>query len=119
MFWQKLHDAIVAMLHVERRFEPFFRPVVDAVLREPSAALIQYLINLQRRDEGLGIAEEREQPGEEEHLQSIIDTMAEHAPALAAPQLPARRQHQDARCGAWRGDHTRRSARPLPQGCVR
>ena len=66
------------MLHIERRFEPFFRPAVDAVLREPSAALIQYLINRQRRDDGLGLAEEHEQPGEEQHLQSIIDTMAEY-----------------------------------------
>lgn len=78
MFWQKLHDAIVAMLHVERRFEPFFRSAVDAVLREPGAAVIQYLINRQRRDERLGIAEERELPDEAEHLQSIIDTMAEY-----------------------------------------
>jgi hypothetical protein len=78
MFWQKLHDAIVGMLHVERRFEPFFRSAVDSVLREPGAAVIQYLINRQRRNEGLGIAEERELPDEAQHLQSIIDTMAEY-----------------------------------------
>ena len=36
-FWQALHDAVVFGLHVERRFEPFFRPAVDAVLREPLA----------------------------------------------------------------------------------
>ena len=76
MFWQRLHDTIVFFLHVERRFEPFFRPAVDAVLREPAAALIQYLINRQRQDEGLGIAEESSQPEEEQHLQTIIDTMA-------------------------------------------
>jgi hypothetical protein len=64
------------MLHVERRFEPFFRPVVDSVLREPAAWLIQYLINLQRTDEGLAIAEERAEPDEEQHLQAIIETMA-------------------------------------------
>jgi hypothetical protein len=78
MFWQRLHDAIVCMLHIERRFEPFFRPAVDAALREPTAALIQYLINRQRPDDGLRIAEERPQPDEEAHLQSIIDTMAEY-----------------------------------------
>jgi len=78
VFWQRLHDVIIFMLHVERRFEPFFRPVVDAVFRAPSAAAIQYLINLRRRDEHLGIAEEREQPDEERHLQSIINTMAEY-----------------------------------------
>jgi hypothetical protein len=76
MFWQTLHDAVVAMLHVERRFEPFFRSAVDNALREPGAALIQHLINRQRRPEGLGIAEERAEPDEEQHLQSMIDSMA-------------------------------------------
>jgi hypothetical protein len=76
MFLQRLHDAISFLLHLERRFEPFFRPAVDAVLREPSAALIQYLINRRRRDAHLAIAEERPQPDEEQHLQAIIDTMA-------------------------------------------
>jgi hypothetical protein len=75
---QRLHDAVVFLLHVERRFEPFFRPLVDAALREPSAALIQLLINLGRRDEGLRLAEEKIQPDEEAHLQVIIATMAEY-----------------------------------------
>jgi len=53
MFLQRLHDAVVFLLHVQRRFEPFFRPAVDAVLREPLALLTQALINLGRYDEGL------------------------------------------------------------------
>ena len=77
-FWQALHDTVVFGLHVERRFEPFFRPAVDAVLREPLANLIQYLINRQRQDEGLKFAEERPLPGEEQAFQTIIDTMAEY-----------------------------------------
>lgn len=77
-FWQALHDAVVFGLHVERRFEPFFRPAVDAVLREPLANLIQYLINRQRQDEGLKLAEEKPLPGEDAALQTIIDTMAEY-----------------------------------------
>jgi hypothetical protein len=78
MFWQRVHDATVFGLHVERRFEPFFRPAVDAVLREPLAWVLQWLINRGRRDEGLGLAEERAEPGEEEHLQTMIDCMAEY-----------------------------------------
>jgi hypothetical protein len=78
MLLQRLHNAIVLGLHVERRFEPFFRPAVDATLREPLAALIQFLINRQRQPDGLGIAEEREQPGEEAYLQAIIDTLGEY-----------------------------------------
>ena len=74
-----VHRAVVFLLHVERRFEPFFRPAVNAVLREPMAKLIQWLINRRRRDEGLALAEERIQPDEEKHLQSIIDTMTEYS----------------------------------------
>jgi hypothetical protein len=73
-----MRDAVVFGLHVERRFEPFFRPAVDTVLREPLANLIQYLISRQRHDEGLGLAEERPLPGEEAALQTIIDTIAEY-----------------------------------------
>ncbi len=78
MLLKRLHDAVVSLLHLERRFEPFFRPAVDAVLREPSAALIQMLINLPRRDEGLRLAEETIQPNEEAHLQAMIETLGEY-----------------------------------------
>lgn len=78
MFWQRVHDATVAGLHIERRFEPFFRPAVDAVLRDPLAALLQYLINRSRPDDKLGIAEERTQPDEEQHLQTMIDCIADY-----------------------------------------
>ena len=79
MSWQqRLHDAIFELLRVERRFEPFFRPALNAVLREPAAAVLQFLINLQRRDEGYQIAEERLQPDEEQHLQTMIDSIREY-----------------------------------------
>lgn len=70
-----LNDAIVALLHLERRFDPFFRPAFDALLREPIATLIQASINLQRHDQGLRLAEERVMPGEEAYLDAIIETM--------------------------------------------
>lgn len=72
----RLHHALVFALHVERRFEPWFRPAFDRALRDPLAAAIQFLINLRRHDEGLGLAEESLLPGEDEFLQDIIDTMA-------------------------------------------
>ena len=98
---QRLHDAIVFLLHVERRFEPFFRPAVDAVLREPLAALIQAAINRGRRDEGLALAEERLQPDEEVHLQAIIDTLGEYM-----------RRH-------WRPGHYQRGGNTKTHGVVR
>jgi len=78
MILKALHAVLVFLLHLERRFEPFFRPALNALLRDPSAAVIQCLINVQRHEEGLGLAEERIAPDEEASLQSIIDTMREH-----------------------------------------
>jgi hypothetical protein len=71
----RIHRALENLTHLERRFEPFFRPKLNAALREPSAWLLQLLINLQRRHEGLHLAEERPLPGEDAALDSIIETM--------------------------------------------
>src|SRR5260221_14387285 len=76
MFLKLLNAILVSILHVERRFEPFFRPQLDALLREPAADLIQFLINRRRFDEGLKIAEERPLPGEDAALDSIINSMS-------------------------------------------
>ena len=45
-------------------------------MREPTAAVLQWLINLRRPNEGLQLAEERILPDEEESLQSIITSFA-------------------------------------------
>lgn len=76
MLLRAIHRALQAGLHVERRLEPFFRPALNRLTREPMAALVQYLINVQRKDEGLALAEERIDPDEEASLQSIIDSFA-------------------------------------------
>jgi hypothetical protein len=73
-----IHDLLTLLLQVERRFEPFFRPLANRLLRGPSAAAIQWLINIQRSDEGLAIAEERVEPDEERSLQRMIDEMRVH-----------------------------------------
>jgi hypothetical protein len=65
----------MALLHFERRFDPFFRPAWDALFREPSAALLQWLIDLGRANDGLQLAEERLLPGEQAFLDSIIIDM--------------------------------------------
>jgi len=70
-----VHGFLEEVTHIERRFEPWFRPQLNALLREPSAWLIQALINFKRRDEGLALAEERPLPGEEAALDSVIATM--------------------------------------------
>ncbi len=70
-----VHRIFMAILHFERRFDPFFRPAWDAILREPSAAILQWLINLRRCNEHLALAAEQQIPGESECLDSIIIDM--------------------------------------------
>lgn len=70
-----ISDASVFFLLLERRVDPFLRPVFDALLRDPLTALTTALVNLRRRDEGLRLAEEKPLPDEEDYLQSIIGAM--------------------------------------------
>ena len=74
---KSLHTLLTELLHIERRFEPLFRRRWNRLFREPSAALIQYCINRQRKDEGLRLAEEKIDPDEKESLDKIIDLMAD------------------------------------------
>lgn len=73
---KRFHDGAIELMKLERRVDPFFRPALDALPREPLAAVVQALINLRRRNEGLRIAEEKLLPGEEAFLDSIIADMA-------------------------------------------
>jgi hypothetical protein len=63
------------LVHVERRFDPFFRPAFDAIFRDLLTKVATALINMKRRNEHLKLGEERPQPDEEAHLQDIITTM--------------------------------------------
>ena len=62
------------LVHVERRFDPWFRPAFDAVLRDPTARLVTSWMNRGRVDEGLKIAEEKLLPNEEAYVDSIIQS---------------------------------------------
>ena len=77
--------ATMFLIHLERRFDPFVRPAFDAVLRGPLSRLVTALINRRRRDEGLGVAEERAQPDEETHLEDIIETFSAQMRGLWNP----------------------------------
>jgi hypothetical protein len=67
-------DAATAFTHLERRFDPFFRPAFDALFQDVAARITTSLINRGRVNEGLKLAEERPLPNEEAHLQSVIDS---------------------------------------------
>lgn len=73
-FLNWLADASLSFVHLERRFDPFFRPAFDAVLRDPIATLTTALINMRRPNEHLKIAEEKPIPDEEMYLDSIISS---------------------------------------------
>lgn len=72
-----LHDFLMQILYFERRLEPFFRPLLDAIFRWPGTLLVQYLINFTRKDEALQIAQETFDSDEEQSLRDIIDQMAD------------------------------------------
>ena len=80
-----LADASIKFTHLERRFDPFVRSVFDAVLRDPIARLATALINWQRSDEGLKIAEERPLPDEEKWVDSIISSFQQQMRGLWKP----------------------------------
>lgn len=84
-FLNWLADASLSFVHLERRFDPFFRPAFDALLRDPIATLVTALINKRRPDEHLKIAEERLMPDEEAHLESIISSFQTQMRTLWKP----------------------------------
>ena len=80
-----VHRVLIRVLHIERRVDPFFRPALDWLLRDPLTDLVTGLKNLGRKRDGLGLAEEKEQPDEAVHLQQIIDTFTAQMRGLWEP----------------------------------
>ena len=72
-----LHDFLVGAMHVERRVDPFFRPAVDALTREPLTRLVQALIRAGLPDDGLALAQEKPLEGEDQLVADIIANMAQ------------------------------------------
>jgi hypothetical protein len=84
-FLDWLSDTSLLLLQLERRFDPWFRPAFDAVLRDPIARLITGLINSRRPNEGLNVAEERRIPNEESNIDSIISSFEQQMRLLWKP----------------------------------
>jgi hypothetical protein len=64
-----------AVIRTARRLEPFYRDEFDRWLKPPIETLTQTLLRLRLKDEGLSIAEEKQQDDEAQLTQTIIDTM--------------------------------------------
>ncbi|MGH7301728.1 MAG: catalase family protein [Candidatus Rokuibacteriota bacterium] len=73
------------LIALERRFDPFFRPAFDWLLRDRLSLLFTALINRQRTRDGLGLAEERLQPGEDGSLDDIVATFTAQLRRLWTP----------------------------------
>ena len=80
-----ISGASLFLVQVQRRFDPWMHPLFDAVLRDPLARLVTWMINVQRKEEGLKIAEERMQPGEAEHIEAIVQTFRKQMSGLWKP----------------------------------
>src|SRR6266536_388841 len=78
-------NAAMLFVHLERRFDPLFRSAFDFLFRELFTLATNAFINLQRKNEGYKLAEERIQPDEEAHLNDIIATMADQMRRLWRP----------------------------------
>jgi len=70
-----IHRTLETLLYVERRFEPWFRPALNRLLREPVARMVQFTLNFRRVDQQLALAQEYIDPDEEKYLDDIIDLM--------------------------------------------
>ena len=80
-----ISNTLMALLQFERRFDHWLRIPFDAILRDPAARLVTWLINRKRPNEQLKIAEEKLLPGEEEFLDSIIESFEKQMRLLWKP----------------------------------
>lgn len=81
-FRNAIANGSTALVHLERRFDPLLRPIFDAVLRDPIASVVTALINAQRKNDGLKLAEEKIRPDEEAYLDSIISSFQQQMRGL-------------------------------------
>ncbi|WP_210526904.1 catalase family protein [Rubellimicrobium arenae] len=72
-----LHRVLEGGLHIERRLEPFFRPQLNRLAREPLARSVQRLKTRNRPHQGLRPAEETFFEWEEASLETVVDEMRE------------------------------------------
>jgi hypothetical protein len=84
-FLNWVSDTTMFLLQMERRIDPWLRPAFDVTLRDPIARLVTALMNKQRKDQGLKIAEEKPLPDEEEYLNSVIESFTTQMRGLWKP----------------------------------
>ena len=78
-------NTSIKLVQLERRFDPWVRPAFDALLRDRVARGLTALINRQRTNEGLKLAEERPLHDEEQFLDSIVTSFQRQMSGLWKP----------------------------------
>jgi hypothetical protein len=84
-FLNLVSNTLTKLVHLESRFDPFIRPAFDALLRDRIANIVTALINRNRPNEGLKIAEEKPLPDEEAYIDSIITSFQAQMRGLWKP----------------------------------
>ena len=84
-FLNWVSDTTMFLLQMERRIDPWLRPIFDATLRDPVARIVTALMNKKRKDEGLKVAEEKLLPNEEEYLNSVVESFTTQMRGLWKP----------------------------------
>jgi hypothetical protein len=104
--WQRwVNDWLGRLIGLERHVDPYVRPLADRVLRPPLQSFAQWLVNVRRPDDRLGLAEERVLPDESAITAAIIDEMSRFVRSHYGPGT-AQRAGNTKTYGMVRGEFT-------------
>ncbi|MFI1970579.1 catalase family protein [Streptomyces cinnamoneus] len=108
---QRLNDAVLTCVRLERRVDPYVRPLFDRTLLSPLQTLTQWCVNVRRPDEHLGLAEERPLPDEAVLAEAVTRQMARFIEREYEPGR-AQRAGNTKTYGVVRGQYTVRDDLP-------
>lgn len=105
-FGRRINDFLVRALLLERRLDPAFRDGFDQRFQRPLTDLVQALIVRRRPDDHLGLAEERELPGEQAAGEAVAADLATFLRRQHYPPGQVLRAGNTKTYGVLRGEFT-------------
>ncbi|MEV8531436.1 catalase family protein [Streptomyces sp. NPDC051211] len=102
---QRVNNAILACIQLERHIDPYLRPLFDRTLHGPVQSLVQWCINVRRRNEHLHLAEETLLPDEAATAEAVARQMARFMERTYTPGT-AQRAGNTKTYGVVRGEFT-------------
>ena len=73
----RINDALLKLLSLERRVDPYFRDTFDSLFQRPLATCVQFLIRRFHPSQETRLCEEIHFPGEEQAAESITSQMSQ------------------------------------------